>query len=158
MYFLIYGNATVLFCMLVTFGLPILVRVLANPWFICRHPWFYPKRFSPSATVGFCAHGARMRGWGSGLHRNYYGAWFNVKNQGPIPGPSPALGLQGTVRSSSVYHELVLPPSVIAICPLIQPCICEVGSSIFSAMSRIKFASSTRASLPSMPLPEITNV
>ena len=45
----------------------------------------------------------------------------------------------------------------IVIQPLIQTCVCEMGSSIFAAMSRLKFACTTRASLPSIPSIEITN-
>ena len=37
---------------------------------------------------------------------------------------------------------------------LIQPCACEMGSSVFSAMSWLKFTSTTRSPLPSMPLTE----
>ena len=44
--------------------------------------------------------------------------------------------------------------TAISIRPLIQPRTCKMGSSIFSAMSRIKFSSTTRASFPSMPSTE----
>ena len=47
--------------------------------------------------------------------------------------------------------------TVIAIRSLTQPCTCEMGSSIFPAMSRLKVASSTRASFPSMPSTERTH-
>ena len=39
----------------------------------------------------------------------------------------------------------------ISIRPLTQPCTYEMGYSIFAAMSRLKYASTTRASFPSMP-------
>ena len=45
----------------------------------------------------------------------------------------------------------------IAIRTLIQPCTCEMVSSIFAAMIWFKFASTTRASLPSMPSTERKN-
>ena len=35
--------------------------------------------------------------------------------------------------------------------PFIQPCTCKMGSSIFAAIIQLKFASTTRDSLPSMP-------
>ena len=47
--------------------------------------------------------------------------------------------------------------TVIVIRPLIQPRTCKMGSSIFSAMIGITFASTTRESFPIMPLKEITN-
>ena len=46
----------------------------------------------------------------------------------------------------------------IAIRPLIQNFTCKMGSSIFSAMSWIKFESTTRASLPRMLSTERTNI
>ena len=41
--------------------------------------------------------------------------------------------------------------TVIAICPLNQPCMCEMGSSIFSTMSQLKVVSTTISSFPSVP-------
>ena len=40
---------------------------------------------------------------------------------------------------------------------LTQPRMCEMGYSIFSAMSRLKFVSTMRASFPSMPSTKMTN-
>ena len=40
---------------------------------------------------------------------------------------------------------------------LTQPCTCEMSPSSFSAMSRLKFVSTTRFSFPSMPSTERTN-
>ena len=45
----------------------------------------------------------------------------------------------------------------ISIQPLIQPFMCEMSSSIFAAMSRLIFMSTTRNSLPSMPSTERMN-
>ena len=53
-------------------------------------------------------------------------------------------------------HEYDL-ANAILIRPLIQPCTCKMGSSIFAGMSRLKFASTTRASLPSIPSTERIN-
>ena len=47
--------------------------------------------------------------------------------------------------------------TVIAIRPLTQPHTCEMGSSGFAAMSRLKFVRTTRASFRSMPSTERTN-
>ena len=47
--------------------------------------------------------------------------------------------------------------TTIVIQPLAYPRTCEMGYLIFSAMSQLKFVSSTRASFPSMPSTERTN-
>ena len=52
------------------------------------------------------------------------------------------------------YYDLAI---IITIWRLIQTCTCEMGSSIFSAMSRLKFVSTIRDSLPSMLSIERTN-
>ena len=78
--------------------------------------------------------------------------------------PRPDAGSQSGSRSCKVLGSRA--PQVIfgydpatknLIRPLIQPRTCEMGPSIFSAMSRLKFASTNRASLPSMSSTEITN-
>ena len=65
--------------------------------------------------------------------------------------------LQGTWKASFVDHAECDLATVIAIRPLTQPRTCEMGSSIFSAMSRLKVASMTRASFLIMPSNEKTN-
>ena len=47
--------------------------------------------------------------------------------------------------------------TIIAIQPFIQPRTRKVGLSVFTAVIRLKFLSTTRASLPSIPSTEITN-
>lgn len=48
--------------------------------------------------------------------------------------------------------------TVIVIRPLTQPGTCEMGSSSFAAMIQLKAASMTRASFPSIPSTERTNM
>ena len=53
-------------------------------------------------------------------------------------------------HSPRIMREYIL-ESAIVIWPLTQPHTCEMGSSIFSGMCRLKFESTTRSSFPIMP-------
>ena len=78
----------------------------------------------------------------------------NIYCTNPNPDPDAHSGSQ--VRNelgarspwSSLEYNLV---AVIAIRMLTQPMTCEMGSSIFVAMSQLKVASTTSASLPTIP-------
>ena len=63
-------------------------------------------------------------------------------------------GLSG--RALQIIKEYDL-TTTIPIRPLAQPCTCKMGSSIFDAIIRLKFASTTRASFPSIPSTYRTN-
>ena len=79
----------------------------------------------------------------------------------PTPEPdsqSGSMSRRGLGRRASLIMREYDLATAIAIRPITQPCTCEMGSSIFAAMSQLKFASTTRASFPSMPSTEITNI
>ena len=102
-----WGNATILFYMLVSFQLPNLVCFPSNPCFILQLTWFLIRIISlPHTTMCCFTWGARMKGaWGGviwmayncyWLHeRNYSDMLFNVKTRGQMPYPSPATGTTG---------------------------------------------------------------
>ena len=156
--------------MLVSFWIPFLIHFPSNPCFICQFPCFFLRIISlPSATVWYRMHGARMRGVGRDVvawvvyrrswscTQNYAGARFNVPTQGLIPGPSlapfPAGNLVVELCRSFViiisqtqlqFGHLTIPELAKWVCPFLLP------------MSGLKFASTTRDSLPSIPSTERT--
>ena len=70
-----YGNAYVLFFMLVTFGLPILVRFSSNPWFICQYPCVLLRNISSACRRGFLRARCANEGEGGG---GSHGWWIIV--------------------------------------------------------------------------------
>ena len=154
--------------MLVTFGLPILVRFPSNPWFIRQYPWFLLQIFPPSDAIG-CLRSwpwiaPAVRKWG-GVRRVHMGGkklfadssaklfWRTIY----CANPRPNARYQSRSRSCRGLgswaprgmHEYDL-TTAITICMLNKPHTCKMVSSIFSAMSQLKFAGTIRASLPSI--------
>ena len=162
--------------MSVTFGLPILFRFPSNPCLICRYPCFLLQNISSVSRRGLSpfvalerTQGARMRGGGGGGHsggkKKFADSrvklfWRAIYCANPRPNPGSQSGSRSCRGLKSRAPRIMLEYGLaiaIAIRPLIQPRTCEMGSSIFAAMSQLKFASTTRASLLSMLSTERTN-
>ena len=164
------GDATMLLSMLIYFRPPSLVRILSNPCFMLRFTCFLPqiisllsstvscKRCANEGCVGVCVW---LHGWHSGvlglareimLARNLM-CQPDARCQLPVWLPV----LQGTgelrsadnfwVKSYNRYCNLTVYPAWHM----------RNGFEILSAMSRLKFASTTRDSLSRMSLEERTN-
>ena len=159
-----------------TFGLQILVWYPSNPLFLCWCPWFliqnissvYHRLFCPSVDLErTCA----LREWG-GVGRGHKDGeklfadvimellWRAIY----FSNPRLNAGSQSRYRSRrgmGSRHLCNIPGcelvTEVSIRLLIQNRTCKMSSSIFSAMSWLKFASTTRSSLPSIPSTEISN-
>ena len=161
--------------MSVTFGLPSVVQFPSDPCYIRLYPWFLRRnvssvchcRLSPFVAMGR-ARGAQMRGGGRG-HTGGKNKCADVRGKLfwraiYFANPRPDVGSQSSSRSrrglGSQAPRIICEydfVTAIVIRPLIHPRTCEMGSSIFAAMSRLKFASMTSASLPSMSSTERKN-
>ena len=86
--------------------------------------------------------------------------WRVIYCANPRPEPDSQSGFMShralCIRAPRIIWEYDL-ATAIATRTLTNPHTCEMVSSIFSAMSRLKFASTTRAPFPSIPSTEITN-
>ena len=86
--------------------------------------------------------------------------WRSIYCANPRPNSRSHLGYWSLRGFGSRYPWIICEydlATAISIRPLIQTRTCEMGSSISAAMSWLKFSSTSRASLPSMPSTEITN-
>ena len=145
------------------------------PVLCAKIPAFYASIFPSSAIVGFlCSLPLRARAscaneGGGGVHTGgkklvadvrtelFWRAIYCAKpNSGDVyhPGSRSRRGLGR--QAFRIIHDYDLVISI-EIWQLIYPPTCEMGSSIFAAMSLLKFASNTRASLPSIISTERTN-
>ena len=89
---------------------------------------------------------------------NYSGAQFICTNPRPEPDSKSGSRSRRVLGRWAPWivseYDLV---TTIAIRPVTQPCMFKTGSSIFSAMSRLEFASTTRASFTCMQSIERTS-
>ena len=163
--------------MSVTFGLPNLVRIPSDPSFIHHNPWFLIQYLSPVCYSWFSAfvyiQSIRVvRKWGGGGGRGHTGGiksftdmsaelfWRVIYCDKPWPDDGSQSGSRSHRGLSSQCLHIIWEydlATAIAIRPLIQPRTCEIGLSIFAAISWIKFACTTRASFPSITSTEIRN-
>ena len=139
-------------------------------------PDFYSKIFPPYATVGFlhpCPCRSRVQCADEGGWRGHTGGknlfadvcakllWRVIYCPNPMLNAGSQSGyLSCSVlwsRSSRIIFQYVLATEIL-IQLVIHPCVCKMGSSIFAAMSRLKFVSTIRASLPIITSTEIKNV
>ena len=157
--------------MLVTFCFPLLVQFLSNPWFVRQNPCLLIQYlfsvFHHWLFLFVVIERTRaVSDWGGGVPqvakqlqicaRNYSGAQFIAPILGSVPGTS----WWSCRIMESQYPQIICeydPATTIAIRPLIQPHTCEMGSSIFAAMSWLKFAITTKASFTGMPSTERKN-
>ena len=157
--------------MSVTFGLPILVWFPSHLFFIRWYPWFVRRHLSSIYHIWFLsvhgivehARGARMRGggsygWGKFVHgfacETIMARDSLCQPDGSESGFQSCRGMRS--RASRIIYEYDL-VNAIAIRTLIHPHTLEIGSSIFSAVGRLKPASMTRAFLPRIPSTVIKN-
>ena len=124
--------------------------VFGNPYFV--------SVWSPRIACALCVierGRARSRRWQhfcAGVRTELF--WLMIYCANPRPNP----GSQSGSRSRRVLgwraprnmgqNNLM---TAIAVRLLTYPCMCKMGSLIFSAMSRLKIVSTVRASFPSMP-------
>ena len=150
--------------MLVTFSLPILVLFPSIPWFIRQYTClliqnissFFRSRLSPFSALER-ARGARVRGGGMGhtggkkLFADSRAElfWHAIYCANLMPDASSQSG-SWSLRGMMIWAPRIMCEydleTAIAIRPLIQILTCEIGSSIFAAMSRIKISIMTRDS------------
>ena len=164
------GDATVLLSMLVSFQIHFWFAFRTIPALYTNLPDFYSEfilcRLPPCFVM--CA----VQNWGGGGGVEYH-RWrrsvlgFTCKiNLSHDLMCQPKMQCQENPRFLfrvvldiwylQIIHEYDL-TTVILIQPFTHPRMCEMGLSIFSAMSLLKFASTTRVSLPKMPLTERIN-
>ena len=147
----------------------ILDQIPSNPCFICRYPWFLLHILSPiyhrSLSLFIDLEHVRVAQikWegrcymGDGkpfmdVRAKLFWRTISCYNRRPDAGSQSDHRSRRGMGSQSprIMHEYEL-ATVIKIWTLIQTHMCEMGSTMFVAMSRLKFADKTRASFPSMP-------
>ena len=162
--------------MLVTFGLPMLFWFPSDPFFILKNPCFlllyissvWHCWFSPFVAMESTRAVHEWEGGGKG-HTGDEKLFTDVSAKLLwrviyCANPRPNVRSQSWswfrrglgIRALWVIREYNL-ATPIAIWLIIHPRTYKIGSSIFASMSRIKFASKTRASFPSIQSVERTN-